>query len=301
MKLQRVTIRNVVFVLATVSVLSFGCKSSGDKSADASTAPKIDSNKTTVVNVNWHLFSIPSPIQTAFLIQKSGATYDKTILNPAAKSANYSSNFQKAINLGVYGADLGYVTMYDQPQDAIAYLHSVKTLADALGVSSAFDKQTLDRFQKNIGNKDSLLMLVSVAYRESDAYLKNNQRNNVSGLILAGGWIESLNFATDVLKTKNTTEIQNRIADQKTSLQSLIAMLTPYTADDADSKKLVDNLNDLSKLFDAVQIDYQFVSPTVDVPNKTTTVNSKSDVKITPEQIQAITQKIQSIRTQIVG
>ncbi|MEO6884084.1 MAG: hypothetical protein ABI199_08670 [Bacteroidia bacterium] len=300
MKIRLLQIKSISLILAAFSLLSFGCKSSGDKSSDASTAPKIDSNKTTVVNVNGHLFSIPSPIQTAFLIQKSGATYDKTILNPAQKTANYTSNFQKAINLGIYGADLGYVTMYDQPQDAIAYLHSVKGLADALGVSSAFSKETLERFEKNIGNKDSLLMLVSVAYRESDAYLKNNQRNNVSGLILAGGWIESLNFATIVSKTKNTTEIQNRIADQKTSLQSLIAMLTPY-ADDADYKKLVDNLNDLSKLFETVQINYEYIKPTVDVPNKTTTINSKSDVKITSEQIQAITQKIQSIRTQIVG
>ena len=123
------------------------------------------------------------------------------------------------MNLGIYGADLGYVTIYDQTQDALGYLNAAKKLADELGVAGAFDAQTIGRFQKNLGNQDSMLVLVGVAYRSSDTYLKNNDRSDVSGLVLAGGWIESLYFATNTYKIKPNEDVKRRIAEQKSSLQ----------------------------------------------------------------------------------
>src|SRR6185369_8628162 len=102
-----------------------------------------DTAKTAVLNVGGELFSVPSPIQTALLIQKSGVTYDKSILNPGNKNGQYASDFTQALNLGIYGADLGYVSMYNQTQDALGYLAGVKQLADKLGVSAAFDQQTM--------------------------------------------------------------------------------------------------------------------------------------------------------------
>ena len=104
--------------------------------------------------------SVPSPVQTAFLISGVGSNYDVTLLNKPTKVGLYSTSFQKAINLGIYGADLGYVTIYDQTQDAIGYLTVVKKISNDLGIDGAFDMALLERFEKNLGVKDSLLVLV---------------------------------------------------------------------------------------------------------------------------------------------
>ena len=197
-------------------------------------------------------------------------------------------------------ADLGYVTIYDQTQDAIGYLNSAKKLADELGVSGAFDVNTITRFQKNLGQQDSMLVLVGDAYRSSDTYLKNNDRNDVSGLVLAGGWIESLYFATNVYKTKASDEVKRRIAEQKSSLQSLIKLLRQYYAQ-PEYTEFVDNLEDLSTVFEGVEFKYTYQKPSIDPVNKMTIINSKTEVKITPEQIESISQKIKSIRDQLVG
>src|ERR1700746_1221017 len=125
-----------------------------------------------VLNIGGELFSIPSPLQTAMLIQKSGSQYDKSILNTKENMNQYATDFSKALNLGIYGADLGYVNMYSKTQDAISYLSVVKKLSDELGVSGAFDTQTMERFSKNIANKDSMMVLVGLAYRAGDSYLK---------------------------------------------------------------------------------------------------------------------------------
>lgn len=297
MTLKYIKFRKVLPLLSVTALLAAGC---GSGTKDTDDLPPVDSTQSAIINVNGEIFSIPSPIQTAFLIKNSGASYSKDILNAANKSAQYSTNFSKALNLGIYGADLGYVTIYDQTQDAIGYLNAAKKLADELGVSGAFDTQTLERFQKNLGNKDSMLVLVGVAYRSSDAYLKNNDRSDVSGLVLAGGWIESLYFATNVYKTKPNEDVKHRIAEQKSSLQSLIKLLTQYYSQ-PEYTEFIDNLNDLSTVFDGVEFKYSYEKPTTDAEKKMTTINSKTDVKITPEQIESITQKVKSIRSLITG
>lgn len=298
MRLKPITLKGALLLLSVVALLSPGC--GPDENKDDADLPPVDSTQTTILNVNGEIFSIPSPIQTAFLIKNSGAAYSKDILNTPANSSAYSTNFSKALNLGIYGADLGYVTIYDQTQDAIGYLNAAKKLADELGVSGAFDASTIERFQKNLGNKDSMLVLVGVAYRSSDAYLKNNDRSDVSGLVLAGGWIESLYFATNVYKTKPNEDVKHRIAEQKSSLQSLIKLLTPYYSQ-PEYTEFIDNLNDLSTVFDGVEFQYKYEKPTTDADKKVTTINSKTEVKITPEQIESISQKVKTLRSQVVG
>ncbi len=291
--------REPFLTVALIALFSASC-GPGEDVDNTKKGDTLDPNKGSIITINGELFSIPSPIQTALMIKQSGSNYTKDILNPTSKSTSYSTNFQKALNLGIYGADLGYVTIYDQTQDAVSYLNAVRKLADELGITGAFDKNLLDRFQKNLGVQDSLLGLVSVAYRASDAYLKNNERNDVSGLVLAGGWIESLNFATGVYKMKPNDDVKRRIAEQKSSLTSLIKLLTPYYSQ-PEYTELIDNLKDLQTVFDGVEFKYSYEKPTVEPEKQLTTVNSKSEVKISEEQINSITEKIRNIRNQIVG
>ena len=298
MKFKFIKFKGSIALLSISTILASGCGSDSTKKTDEE--PPVDTAQSALINISGEIFSIPSPIQTALLIKSSGASYSKGILNDPRKTAQYTSNFAKALNLGVYGADLGYVTIYDQSQDAIGYLTAAKKLTDALGISGAFDAKTIERFTKNLGNKDSMLVLVGVAYRSSDAYLKSNDRNDVSGLVLAGGWIESLYFTTDIYKNKPKEEVKERIAEQKLSLQSLIILLTPFYSQ-PEYTKFIDGLYDLSTVYESVEFKYTFIKPTTDAEKKTTTINSKTEVKITAEQIESITQKVKTIRDLIIS
>lgn len=289
-----------VFALSAMAIFALGC--GGEQPAeDQIEAPIEESNSNAkLMEIDGKVFSIPSPIQTAILIKKSGTNYNKDILNEPSRVTNYSTNFKKAINLGIYGADLGYVTMYDQTQDAISFLTAVKSIADDLGVSSAFDLELVERFEKNIGNQDSLLSLVSGAYKASDRYLKDNEQNDVGGLILAGGWIESLYFASNAVEMTDNVDIKQRIAEQKTTVYNLIKLLTPYY-NKPEFTPLVDDLMELNEIYEQVDYNYTFVKPTVDAANKTTTINSTTTVKISEEQLNAISEKIMKMRISIIS
>jgi hypothetical protein len=64
---------------------------------------------------------------------------------------------------------------------------------------------------------------------------------------------------------------------------------------------LVDDLIDLAYDFDAISIQYTYEKSGVDIANKTTKINSKTEVVITPEHLQAIADKVANIRNKIVG
>lgn len=300
MNIEKIKLNTKVLALLVASVFIYSC--GGSKETETTTSddlPDTDTVKAMALNIGGELFSVPSPIQTALLIQKSGVTYDKTILNPGSKNGQYSSDFSKAMNLGIYGADLGYVSMYNQTQDALGYLGAVKQLADKLGVSAAFDQQTMKRINDNISNKDSMLVLVGIAYRASDSYLKTNKRTEISSLILTGGWIESMHFSILAYKQKPTDEIKFRIAEQKQALGSIIKLITSHNLPVAAD--LVADLEKLAKVYDGITTKYNYVEPTTDEAKKITYINSTTEINITPEQISQIAEQITAIREKIIN
>lgn len=301
MGLKMFKLKEFLLVISAFGLVLTGCSGNkeGDGAEDKDTV-KVDTVKTNLLKFDNTLFSVPSPIQTSLLIKKSGANYNKEMLNTTAGLNSYSTNYKKALNLGVYGADLGYVTIYEQTQDAIGYLKTVKKLADDLGVSGAFDAALMKRFETNMGNKDSLLGLVSTGYRMSDKYLQNNERKDVAVLILAGGWVESLYFSIEIAKATKNQEVINRVGEQKSSLDNLIKLLQPYYQNQ-EYTEFIDQLVDLYSDFDGVQAKYTYIKPTTDVKNKITTIHSKNDIVIDEKQINAIGEKVQNIRKQIVG
>jgi hypothetical protein len=300
MNIYRTTLNRPVLAVLLAAGILCSCKSDPENNNNGNTTiePQ-DTIKTSVLNIGGELFSVPSPIQTALLIQRSGIPYDKSVLNASNKVNTFPTDFSRSLNLGIYGADLGYVSLYNQTQDALGYLAAVKQLADKLGVSAAFDATTMERIQKNVTNKDSMMVLVGIAYRASDNYLKNNQRHDISSLILTGGWIESMHFSTTAYKSKPSNDMKFRIAEQKQALNSLIKILGNNPSQEV--KDLTTQLSDLSKVYEGITFKYNFVEPTTDTAKKVTFINSTTEVTVSDEQLNQISDKIKEIRNKIIN
>lgn len=260
-----------------------------------------DAEKTgNIFKYNNILFSLPSPYQISLLLEKSGISYNKDLLNSTKKSGDYVDNFSKAINFGVYGSDLGYINIYRQTQDAASYFAVLKILSQEIGLYNAMDKPTVERIENNIENRDSLLVIVSNTYRKIDNYLKANNRENTGALILAGGWIESVYLLTQQIKDHPNDELMERISEQKRPLENLIKLLVPYSNESKDYYFLVDKLIDLAYTFDEIEEQYKYVAPITDARKKLTIVKSKSDLVMKKEQLAKITEKVSVIRGHII-
>ena len=295
--------RSLRFVLGTlllslIGFLQFSCSNSTSEENE-DMVESTDTVKASVLNVAGELFSVPSPIQTALLIQKSGLAYNKSMLSESNRVNTFSTDYQRTLNLGVYGADLAYVSLYNQTQDALGYLAAVKQLSDKLGISNAFDEVTMNRIKNNITNKDSMMVLVGLAYRGSDAYLKNNHRSDVSSLILAGGWIESMYFSTSSYKSKASKELKYRIAEQKQALSSLVRILGLDTS--AQVKELTASMLELQKVYEKIEFKYTFVEPEHDTIRKVTYINSTTEILMNDDTMNKIVELVEKMRNAIVS
>ncbi|HRH63450.1 MAG TPA: hypothetical protein PLI68_09000 [Bacteroidia bacterium] len=245
-------------------------------------------------------YAIPSPVEMANMIKQSGANYNKDLLNPKENVSKYTTNTSMALNLGIYGADLSYTSIFDQTQPSMQYMGCSKKLADALGITGAFTPETVDRLEKNVNNKDSLLQIVSDAYLTTDAYLKENERASTSALIIAGGWIEGLYIATKIAsKDAKNGEISTRIAEQKSVLENLISLIESYP-NDPSLADVLNQLKSLNEVYNGIGGEPTKTEASTDNTTKTTTIGNNSTTSLTPEQLATISAKVDAIRTSII-
>ena len=58
---------------------------------------------------------------------------------------------------------------------------------------------------------------------------------------------------------------------------------------------------ELDEIYQGIESTYTFVKPTIDAANKTTTINSTTNVNISDSQVKAITEKIIQIRIGLIS
>lgn len=174
-------------------------------------------------------YNVPSPLEVTNLMKKMDLPYQPDLMNPTSNAENYLSQADIAINVGIYGADLSYIRIYNQFQDAARYLAVIKKFTREMGIPEEQENIAAQRIEENINNQDSLLNIISEIFTKSDSYLKENQRGSSAALIVFGGWIETLYLATNIIDLNNPQkEMVNLIAQQKHSIKNLIGLLNQF-------------------------------------------------------------------------
>ena len=252
--------------------------------------------------VNDMLQNISSPVEMANQILKSGAAFDKSVLNDAEKMKDYNTSFKRSLNLGAYSADLGYINTFNKNSVVVSYLLAVKELADGLNVGQFLDFSTLSRLAKNSTNLDSLKQLSVSSFNEMDKYLREQKRSNVSTAIVAGAWVEGIFITCKVIEQTQDPELINRLGEQKDIVGILLIILNNYSRGDANFQELVSKVDDVKKIYDDVQITYELGEPVTKEVDGMLVIeqNELTHVKITPEQVSAIIATVNDLRQFIV-
>ena len=247
---------------------------------------------------------IPSPLEISVLLKESGKKYNGSYLNSPESVSNYNSNYKKALNLGVYGTDLGYTNIYEQNQDGVKYMSSIKTLADGLSIGQFFDIETIGRLATNSKNLDSLLLITTQNFNSINHYLQSRNQSNLSVLFLTGGWVEALNILCEVAAANPTNkEMQETIGEQKIILENILLLLSFYKESDESMASLLTDMEELKKLYDKVNITYTYSESTFEIVDGVMVIkdNSSSTIQITAEDIANIKALTSSIRSKIIS
>ncbi len=228
--------------------------------------------------------SIPSPVEMTNEISKTKLNYNKSLLNSSSKAGSYSTNYQKAANAGIFGADLGYIVSYSQAQDGIEYYNAINKLAKDLGLESVFDEELIKKMGENVDKKDTLLLMLDKAYYKAERNLRSNQRVSIATLISAGAWVEGVYLTTSVLKDKPKDDknavLYDRAWKYVASFNHVFALLDHYKKN-SDCAKMLEDLKDLRPLVDRA--------------------NDPNNGVLTEQDIAALHEKVSAARTKLIN
>jgi hypothetical protein len=250
------------------------------------------------------LEQIPSPLEISVLLKETDKKYNAAYLNSPDNISKYNSNYEKALNLGIYGTDLGYTNIYEQNQDGLKYIASIKTLADGLSIGQFFDVETIGRLASNSKNLDSLLLITTQNFNTINHYLQTQSRANLSVLLLTGGWLEALHITCKVAELNPTNkQLQETIGEQKIILENILLLLSFYKDYDQNMASLLTDMEELKKTYDKVNITYTYKESTCEIVDGVMVIkdNSSSTIDITPDDVANIRTAVDNIRNKIIS
>ncbi len=292
LKKKSLALKGTLFIAA--SMLMVACSNETPKDENATTTT-VDSASTAAATEETPevSYSLPSPLQIASIFKKSGLKYKDGITSKLTDPSKYTTNLSKAINLGVYSADLSYTVLNKQNQEAMNYMKLSRQLADNLGMGSVFEQGNLSkRFEKNIGNEDSLAYIIAELQMVTDMYLDENDQQQVTSIVFSGAWIESMYIGSKVYEKGKDKSLNNKLAEQMTILESILKALKAVEKKDSGITGLIADLQSVQTIYEGL--------PSVKNDPAASEDNDK-ELSLTDDEVTQLTTKIEVLRTKFIN
>jgi len=223
------------------------------------------------------IYPLPTSFEVTEMINDLELGYDIGVSNFTENADQYFTEEKKAINLGVYGADLAYASTYQMKQEVMLFLETSRKLADDLGIASIYDEGLISEVENSIDKKDELVDIITNSFYDIYSQLNQNGKANLAFLGVAGSWVESLFITTQVsANVYHNIGLVKIIHKQKTSLVMLMDLLNDNKGDEKIDKMIIE-LTPLYNIYETV------------------------DENFSEKQVNAIVTEVEKLRTQLVA
>jgi uncharacterized membrane-anchored protein YhcB (DUF1043 family) len=226
--------------------------------------------------IETHVYPLPTSAEVIKMLTDLEVGYIIGIANPVENSKKYFSSQSRAINLGGFGADLSYATLYNQQQEVINYLDAIRSLANELNMSKIYNEELYNKIKQNFDNKSELVKILTSSFNDTYAYLKDNDQEQLALLVVGGAWVEGMYLTTHVSEAAyQVAGISKVLLEQKKSFDMFLDITKPYLSDPS--------VGDFVKILDPVKKVYEGIG-----------------TSLTEQNIKDITKVIVDVREQIV-
>jgi len=296
-----------VFLLLLSLIFSVSCRNTSTKAGEfvfpeSDSIPVSEAEKLSPEAIADISRNISSPVEIANLLQMLEVPFSQKYLAASIDANKQSTNFDKALKLGILGADLGYLNMYEKTASSLDLLASIRKLSEDIKVGQFFDFELIKRLSQNKSNLDSLLFISIDSYNQIDNYLRSNDRGQLSALMIIGVWIEGQYLATQVANQFPDKILTDRIGEQKIILNDLLLLISPYCNRDQEFSELCKDLLKIKDMYRDIRITYTQGEPeSVEKDGGLViTQTETSVVEMTKEQLDGIIQITGNIRNRLI-
>lgn len=265
-------------VIVSLLIISFTCLTSCKDKATGKQQKKIELEqvKTIENQIEANVYPLPTSAAVIKMLTEFEVGYIIGVSNPVENTKKYFSSATRAINLGVYGADLSYASLYNMQQEVINYLNAIRSLSSELNMSKIYNGELYDKIKQNFDNRDELVKILTEAFNETYSYLSENDQQPLALLVVGGAWVEGMFLTTHVSEAAYQVAGFSRVLlEQKKSFELFLEISKPYLTDPS--------VSDFVKLLEPVKKVYEELG-----------------TSLTNQNIKDITKVIDEVRSQII-
>ena len=296
-----------VFFLILMMIICYSCRNSSEKKAEfvfpeADSVPLSEAQKLSPEAIADISRNISSPVEIANLLQMLEVPFSQNYVASSIDANKQGTSFDKALKLGILGADLGYLNMYEKTGSSLDLLSSIRKLAEDIKVGQFFDFETIKRLSQNKSNLDSLLFISIDSYEQIDSYLRANERGQLSALMIIGVWIEGQYLATQVVDKFPDKMLSDRIGEQKIILNDLLLLISPYCNNSPEFVSLCKDLYALKEKYRDIRITYTQGEPVASEKDGglVITQTETSVVEMSEDQLKGLIEITGEIRNRLI-
>jgi hypothetical protein len=203
----------------------------------------------------------------------------------------------------MYSTDLNYCILSSKKKETLEELNAVISLAKQIHLDAVVNESIKHRVEYNLNNRDSMQVIIGSTFWKMETIMKENDRDALSSLIVAGGWIEGLYLACELAEINpENSLIQQIIADQKYTISNLNELLSFFDYDEELNEVLLTPLKDIEKLFDEIKKD-EYEETTSDDKEflDDLIIGKYFKLKFTAETISSIHSSIEAVRNELTN
>lgn len=294
-------IKIIVFaVLILVLIILPGCNQSKSRLKEFKESELATDSSGLFVSYKNTVFCIPTPQIFNLYLKKQGIYPDRTLVNPVNAIEKYTTTARKAINMGIYGVDLGYMNLFSVSESTNDYIAALSRLSKELGLGIVFTREVFDQINKLKSDQDSLSRYLSTLFAQADRYLKDNSQQLTGSMVIAGGWVESFYLLCKTYKQSKNESIKSLIFQQKFVLENIIKSLAPYYKLSDEMQTFIDELVELAYDFDLLDFKYDYGVPLYKYRKGIMIIDNKVEVSNTRESLDIILDKAEELREKLI-
>jgi hypothetical protein len=270
------TIAAVIIAILVLSITGLTSCNSSSNEAASKKQKKIDEQPKARIEeeMKKNVYPLPTSAQVIKMLTELEVGFILGISNPTENVKKYYTSASRSVNLGVYGADLSYATLYNYQQEVNSYMETIRGLANDLNMSKVYNAALYDSIKKNFDNRDRLVTILTNAFNDTYAYMSENDQQTLALLVVGGAWVEGMYLTTHVSEAAfQVAGISKVLLEQKKSFELFIDLTKPYM-DDQMIKDFVDNLEPIKKVYAGLGTSLTFDN-IKDITTAMTTIRTK--------------------------
>lgn len=294
---------NSIYILSVVlmgSLMSCSGDAPGNSIEDQLSGPDTTSTEISKDEIFELIESFPTPIEMAMAIKNGNNDFSSDILLIPDSTERFITSYDKAMAMGAYGADMGYLNIYQKIFLIPDYLATIRMLSVELDLDSFFDFEKMIEMADQSDNIDSLIHMSTESFNEMEAHLRDKGRDELSLLIVFGTWLEGAYVIADIAKKAESDEMYNRVAEQKDFVNKLEEIFT--SSSDEYFKTLLQKIQPLVSLYKNVEIEVIMKESTMEEVNGQLIFidNSETIIHAETETIVEIIDEIIEVRNELL-